>query len=285
MSWQGDDSGLIQAEGASVSCSGAKKANAIFLGEGAAGVSCWEFNIQAGQGLWVGLATEDNFGSGYKLKGLLYGGPGNLSDGGALLKGKWGPKFGPGDKIKMRLDVASDSASVAFAKNNEGLGTAFDIQGWTGGSSLRPVVSFDASGQSVEISSVPAGGEDSFCASLTGGSGIAGSWCQEGEACRLTVEEGGSGEYRVSAKVANTMSCQVRQEGGKMVAGPVMSTQMMPPPHLQEKEGQMNQLLGGLSAMEREGDCLKVTSGDRHELFQRAPAGEPVVKENIKWIQ
>merc|ERR1711935_26832 len=117
MSWLADDSGLVQVDGASLTCSGAKKANAIFAGEDAEGVSCWEFDIKNGEGFWVGMATQENFGSGYKLKGLMYGGPGNLSDGGALLKGKWGPRFGAGDKIKMRLEVVSDSASIAFAKN------------------------------------------------------------------------------------------------------------------------------------------------------------------------
>ena len=43
---------------------------------------------QGGGGMWVGVATEDRFGPGYGLKGLLYGGPGNLSDGGSLVQSK-----------------------------------------------------------------------------------------------------------------------------------------------------------------------------------------------------
>ena len=77
--------------------------------------------------MWIGVGTEENFVSGYKLKGLLYEGRGNLSDGGALVSGNWGPKYGQGDKIGMRLEVSGDHTTLAFFKNGSGLGGAYAI--------------------------------------------------------------------------------------------------------------------------------------------------------------
>ena len=96
-----------------------------------------------GEGMWLGLATEHRFGPGYKLAGLLFGGPGNLSDGGALVTGKidrrnkrpalnftgkWGPKLRDRDRLGMKLEVKAGRALVSFSRNGTGLGTAFDIQ-------------------------------------------------------------------------------------------------------------------------------------------------------------
>ena len=55
--------------------------------------------------MWVGVCSDNKFGSSYGIKGLLYGGPGNLSSGGGLVIGGWGPKFKSGDTgfLKNRL--------------------------------------------------------------------------------------------------------------------------------------------------------------------------------------
>ena len=39
---------------------------------------------------FVGVASEAGFAAGYKCKGLFFGGPGNLSDGGALVRSHFG---------------------------------------------------------------------------------------------------------------------------------------------------------------------------------------------------
>ena len=43
------------------------------------------------------MSTDNNFGPSYGMNGLIFGGPGNLSDGGSLVTGGWGPKFKAGD--------------------------------------------------------------------------------------------------------------------------------------------------------------------------------------------
>ena len=46
---------------------GSKKANALWMdGEGGAGQ--WEWEVVAGEGVWLGVAEEERFGPGYKLK-------------------------------------------------------------------------------------------------------------------------------------------------------------------------------------------------------------------------
>ena len=60
---------------------GEKKGNAMWVdGEGGAGE--WRVVVEEGAGVWVGVAEETNFGPGWQLKGLLYGGPGDRVKGG-----------------------------------------------------------------------------------------------------------------------------------------------------------------------------------------------------------
>ena len=101
--------------------------------------------------MWIGLGTEDKFGPGYRLKGLLYGGPGNLSDGGSLVTGGWGPRLAQGDTVDMRMTLTGGSLRLEFGLNNSYLGTAFTIDNWTWGQA-KPVVSLSSAGESVTIS-------------------------------------------------------------------------------------------------------------------------------------
>ena len=58
----------------------------------------------------------------------------------------------------------------------------------------------------------------------------------------------------VSVKVAvNTIWVTLRQEEGKWVGGPVMSTKMMPVPALESLEKEMSDLLSNISDIRREG--------------------------------
>ena len=88
------------------------------MGGGGGRVRGVVWRIEEGAGMWIGVAEEAKFGPGYQLKvipgsqiffslsrqGLLYGGPGNLSDGSSLVTGHWGPKFASGDNIGMKVE-------------------------------------------------------------------------------------------------------------------------------------------------------------------------------------
>jgi hypothetical protein len=218
MSWQEDGSGKVTVSGAEVRHSADHgKGNAVWS-EG--GTGYWELEVQGGPGLWVGVTTAETFGAGYGMKGLFYGGPGNLSDGNSLVTGHWGPKFGNGDRIGMRLEQEGDRATLAFSRNGTGLGVAFDIQGWAGGQ-LRPAVSLEEAGHAVKISAGSLPSLESMLASGGPGAGVEGAWRGR---CDIQVEQQGESAWRVAAKVANSMSCSVTRSGDVLTAGPVIST-------------------------------------------------------------
>ena len=78
--------------------------------------------------------------------------------------------------------------------------------------------------------------------------------------CKASLEilsaeaDGEAGGWRLMARVANRMNCQLRLSEGKLSAGPVMSTRMMPPPDLMELENQVSHLLSNLTDLQRNGD-------------------------------
>ena len=90
MYWRIDDSGCLSTKDSQVSVtmdkSGSPNFNAIWIDEVESSVAVWRFNIHQGQGIWIGVGTEDRFATSYRIKGLLFGGPGNLSDGRRLVK-------------------------------------------------------------------------------------------------------------------------------------------------------------------------------------------------------
>ena len=69
----------------------------------------------------------------------------------------------------------------------------------------------------------------------------------------IVVSEGSEASWRLSAKVGNRMNCQLREEGGRLKAGPVISTRMMPPPELRELENNVSDILGNLTDIQRNG--------------------------------
>lgn len=278
MSWSEDGSGHLTLDGAQVRYTGAggSKANAIWSN---GGTGFWEFKVSGNSGTWIGVAPKDKFAPGYGLKGLLFGGPGNLSDGSSLVIGHWGPSFGDGDVIGMRLEQSGDRTVLAYSKNGAGLGFAFDITGWSG--EMQPVVSMDGSGQGVTITEGSVPSLDTFLVSGSPGAGVEGDW--EGR-FKLQVEKTGDKTYRVSAKVGNSMSCTVTEENGTFVSGPVMATKMMPPPHLQQLEQEVSNILEGLTGLRRDGENLILEAGGTQEICKPGAGTGPASKEKIHWM-
>ena len=92
------------------------------------------------------------------------------------------------------------------------------------------------------------------------------AWCNfvlQGN-CKASVEilvdeaDGEGRSWRLMAKVGNRMNCQLRLSEGKLSAGPVMSTRMMPPPELLELENKVSNFLSNLTDIQRNGQ-LPVT--------------------------
>ena len=294
MAFADDGAGFLVAAGRDVACvlsAAGTKGNALFS---AGGSGLYNFSMRGPPGAWVGVSTKEQFGAGWKLKGLFYGGPGNLADGSGLLSGGWGPQFGEGDKIGMRLEQAGNRASLAFSKNGAPLGTAYDIEGWSGGE-LRPCVSLDTAGQGVTLEVPGAAAElPPLAAFLRARSdeGIEGEWVG-----RYALKVTGSGQdaWNLVARVGNALSCRVvaageggavRPAGGAVrLAGAVLSTMAMPPPDVFAIEQEALRMLGGITALRREGAELVLAGGGATERFAAAQNAAPVQRDQVHWMQ
>jgi hypothetical protein len=89
--------------------------------------------------LSVGVVTEKEFLSGWGTKGMFYNG--NLTNGSAALSTNWGPRFGIGDSIGVRVLTTSDCVEVIYYKNGKSLGTGFLIENQ--GKFFAPCLSVD----------------------------------------------------------------------------------------------------------------------------------------------
>jgi len=286
MAWKGDGNEGLSISGHSVQYGGGKgdaKGNALWTDQ-LASSSYVEFKVSGEPGTWVGVATEANFAAGWGLKGLFYGGPGNLSDGGSLVQSNWGPKFGAGDVIGMQVDQSADRVQIAFAKNGAGLGPAFDIAGWTAGP-LHPTVSFNTAGQGVEIATGNAA-PASMARGTAPGADIEGDW----ECAGFCMSVGKAPEpdcWRVSARVVNNLMFVVKRQNGKIVAdgSPMSSTRMMGPEEEMAKEREVTTFLSKLTDIRRAGDDLVLEgAAGQQEVLKHVAGGGAATKAQINWM-
>ena len=280
MSWTGDGSGNLILSGSAIQYngSGGKKANALWS---KGGTGSWEFRISGPSGIWIGVSTPAKFGPGYGMKGLFYGGPGNLSDGSSLVAGQWGPKYEEGDIIGMRIEQKSDKLSIAFSKNGQGLGIAFDINDWRDGE-LYPAISMDQPGQGAVLTEANLPNLEGLSRSSVVSEGVEGSW--EGR-FKLDIEKSGEKEYKLTAKISNVLSCTLTEINEKFSVGNIMSTLMLPPPDMRQLEEELGLLLADLTGLRREGSRLILEGAGKQEIFQTAAAPGPAYRENINWMK
>merc|ERR1712080_377901 len=263
-----------------------KKGNARFYHKGP-GEAYWEFKVLGSGGFWLGVTTEANFGPMYSMKGLFFGGPGTLSDGGSLVQSRWGPKMEEGDVIGMRLEQKDGNTTLAFSRNGKGLGTAFDIQGWDEGVFV-PAVSLEKPGQGVTINDMGGPDLEYMQPQPEIRSTIEGTWKLNRPGVEDHVFEmmkDPNGRWIAHCTVANSMSCDLEGDGPEFKAGPVRSTMMMPPPHLDELEREMGALMEGITSVEWELGCIVVTSGGNAFRFKEFnKVIKPATKDMINWM-
>jgi len=112
----------------------------------------FEIEVVAGDGAFVGIGTKQGFGPGYKLKGLFFGGPGNLSNGSGGLRTGFGDGVAQGSIIGITLDLSvPDSVSMDVWQDGKHLGQAFKSCPREQDASVYPVVKAKAAGDSFRI--------------------------------------------------------------------------------------------------------------------------------------
>jgi len=249
----------------------------------------WKFDVKSGSEVWVGVGTENGFATGYGLKALLFGGPGNLSSGGSLVQMNFGPTLKTGDEVYMRLTNGEDQrVTVEFGINGYTLGKAFDISGWTG-QKFRPVVSLNQVGDSLEIypdvcSSFPTVRIED--APVPEGE-ITGDWVRIDRSYKVGIKGNDDTGYGISAKVANSIFCTlVKDEAGRWLSkGDVGSTLMMPPPQLRVLEEEVGRRLSAITEVKKVGSNLMISSDgfDDHE-FTRKARPSAATRDQVHWM-
>lgn len=78
------------------------------------------------ESLSVGIVKPGEFQPGWNIAGMFYNG--NLTNGSAALSVNWGPRFGSGDSVGVRVITTSENVEVIFYKNGKSLGTGFVIE-------------------------------------------------------------------------------------------------------------------------------------------------------------
>ncbi|RWS00708.1 hypothetical protein B4U79_16832 [Dinothrombium tinctorium] len=198
----------------------------------------FHFDLQR-EGAFVGATKKVCFGSGYSLKGLMYGG--NLADGSCLLVCSFGERITGKDKVGILLDLTEDELKMYVFHNDHPLGLAFHITK-PYPKPLFPVVSIGGPG-SVSII-FPKEMPTTLNRTSINYTGIEGNWrierCEKAgnllpnftdkwKHYTLNVSKSGSREnatpnydsnaeearYHISFHVGNTIWCTMKKENGK----------------------------------------------------------------------
>lgn len=277
MAWKDDGSGQLSVDGSQVSYTGEGKGKANALWS-TGGTNYWEFKLQGEPGIWVGVSNEETFGPGYSIKGLFYGGPGNLSDGRGLIRGDWGPKLKGNDVIGMKVEQKDGRTDVSFSHNGLGLGTAFDIGDWSG--QLHPAVCMDKPGQSVTL--IPGDITGNTADARAPGQDATGNWVGK---FRLNVSRS-SYDWRVTATVDNHYVTSVKESpDGTLTPNVVAGSKKLVSPEHQELEKEAVKFLEVLTRFKRDGDKLVVESSAGTQEFGYAPPAHPARKSDIHWMK
>eukprot|EP00928_Gymnodinium_smaydae_P046649 TRINITY_DN31092_c0_g1_i1.p1 TRINITY_DN31092_c0_g1~~TRINITY_DN31092_c0_g1_i1.p1 ORF type:complete len:381 (-),score=56.10 TRINITY_DN31092_c0_g1_i1:139-1281(-) len=234
---------------------GDSKFNALCDVPFTSGTAYFEVEVLSGDGAWVGVTTKAGFGPGYKLKGLMFGGPGNLSNGSGGLVTGFADQVKTGDIIGVDLDLSNqDTVDVTFWQSGKCLGKAFAACPRPSGAAVFPVVSGKSVGDSFRLSlrkktpvfnpppqhgavgkwqlqRLQLGGDDVDVAAAYGG---------RGGMLKMQVKASTGNTFTLSMRVCNAMNTTATvtssSDGETIVIAPPMSTMMMGPPALMDLE-------------------------------------------------
>jgi len=245
----------------------------------------WRFKILNGQGVWIGVDTEGTFAKCYGVKGLFYGGPGNLSDGSCLVQRGWGPKLDQGDTVDMKVQNNSYGLTVEFGRNGFYLGTAFDMKGWNfGGQAIRPIVCLGKKGDCVTISKIEAS-EFPTAVQVPDDDDITGDWKSDTDPWYyLYLYKVDEKTCSVTARVRNSIFGTVKHDGEKWQSQGEYGTTLVGvgDPKLVNLERTVSRMVVSIDGIVRDGTGLMVSSGGTTNKFVRAAKPSAATKEDIR---
>lgn len=132
---------------------GGSKCNALCEVGFSSGTEYFEVEVVEGSGAFIGVSTKAGFSEGYKIKGLFFGGPGNLSNGSAGLRTQFGQEVKPGSVIGVTLDLTDEkTVGITFWEGDACLGEAFKDCAREPGAMVFPAVCASHSGDRFKLS-------------------------------------------------------------------------------------------------------------------------------------
>lgn len=316
--WVSDGSPELSTQGSQVTCTpnesaGSSVYNALWKSsEGDAGLEAgkayWKFKLEGGgdrAGVFVGITDLKKFQKGWGCKGLLYGG--NLSDGGGLLVGNFGPWPKAGDVVGVYVDVDSSKIKMYLDINGRSLGLAFDVPRRTLGN-IFPVLHFSESGGVasiekcdgkkceqlrrqvrnfihillflVEFPSSTTRQEDQFEGMEGNWKYVSGPFGDLANSVNLNIKAVDANRFRGSLRVINNIGVTIsRDSPAREFKGAVgMTTLMGGDPEMMKLESQMSQHMGGTFAV----NCgqLTIVEGDKTSTWSRFTPSVGTVTEN-----
>jgi len=218
-------------------------------------------------GAGVGLTSRDHFKQGYACKAIKY--LGNLSNGGALLIGNFGPSPTAGDVLGILAVFEGDRLKVYIDVNGKSLGLAFNVPASTF-KSIFPLVSFHKSGSATctKQTDIPIYTDRAPTTFV----GIEGDWkltnfqekgvtvaLQSSPTCKIRKQE--ENKFSWHAKVCNNLGTTLSRVDGKWKASATRATMMLGPPELMKLEHSVSGLIEGVRIVEVEAnDNLSIKS-------------------------
>lgn len=160
MTWHDDGSDSIKAEANEFTVSGKKSSgtpsNARFGTAVTPESGYFEVEVLdlGADSCFIGVGTEEGFKEGWRCKGLFFGGPGNTSSGGALVKGSYGDAITKGMKVGVLvefIDEPEKKVHVTFYQDGRCLGPAFSSKRCDPAADVYPVVHTNSEGDRFKI--------------------------------------------------------------------------------------------------------------------------------------
>ena len=217
--------------------------------------------LASDHGASVGITTRASFAKGWKCRGLFFGG--NLSNGGALVRSKFGDTPKTGMTIGVLTEITEESVTVTFYQDGRCLGPAFQSKRSTQ-AEIFPVVHSSGEGdrfairfpevapastqrQAKDYSSLHPAERTWAVTRMRLGPELAElDWnaLMKGQPLRVEVVSDSVGVFSFSFKVANSLWFTATSAADTSLApfdrltpsGAMASTKMMGPPHMMEME-------------------------------------------------
>jgi len=268
--WIDDGSNSIQSDGTTVTCTGSppgSPANGLFKGlelTSGTGEAFWTLNFTevADESPFVGLTSESSFGQGWAIKGYLYGGPGNISNGSGGLLFAFGESIKTGDTVGILAEAGVDRLKIYYFHNGKPLGLAFDVPA-PYLTPLYPCISFNGKTQ-VVVASAPVPAERERKETFDPNS-IIGFWelvssplqQLQGVTPTLSVRAAGENGYEATLKICNNIHVKLLKSSDNSWTVTVgASTMMGGSPELMGLESGLVGLTTHVKSVELEGGQL-----------------------------